>query len=296
MTTTSTLQYSIAPFVFGMAVGQAVAIPLTYNWFVFAKDISAAPSAVWRSTSRPDITDAIVIAEGADVTDADMTDEKVDISTQMIARSTLITDEVQQDTFLQEIAQAGAQVSMAVRRKIDAIVMTDTVPNLTNEEGDNSTPMTYAQHVSFGLAARTLWHQNPPPGSVLRCAMHPGPFAALINDMVNSNASIFAATFGGAQVGAVLSTMSAGYIHPIAGIETVVTARMPAGDTTGKINLYALVGNETGTCLGLAVKQGVNPQLRGTEKKLASRGIASARIGAGVLRDEYGLIGITAAA
>lgn len=294
-TTTTTLADSIAPFVFGAAVGQAVRVPLTYNFLVFVKDIGTDPTNTWRSTSRPDIDDAIVVAEAGDVTDAAMTDDKVDISVQTIARSVLVTYEAQWSTFVNEIAQGGAQVSMACRRKIDALVLTDTTPNLTNEQGNNTAPMTYAQHISFAMQARAQWHQNPQPGSVLRCAMHPGPFEALVHDMVTNKNSIFAATFGSTQVGDVMASMSAGARHAIGGVETLVTNRIPAGDTTGKGNIYVLVGGETGSCLGLAVKKGVTPELRGTERKLATRGIAYASVGAGIIRDEFGMIGVTAA-
>lgn len=297
-TTITTLADSIYAAVIGSAIGAAVAIPLTYNFFVFVKGIEGDASNTWRSTSRPDITDAIAIAEAADVTDAEMTDDKVDIAVGTIARSVLVTYEASRSTILGlgEIAEGSRQTAMACRRKIDALLWTDQSPNLTNDSGDNTTLMSYAQFVSFMMEAQALVKDSAPAGSRMRAALHSGPFQHLVNDMITTEASIFAATFGSSDAGMAISSAGNGGMKNIAGIEVSVTDRIPAADTTGKGNVFALVGGETGSCFGLAVKWGVTGERRPTEKKLADRVIAHARVGVGILRQEFGLLAISAAA
>lgn len=297
-TTLASLGDSINAVIISKALGQAVAIPLTYNFAVYVKDISGEATNTWRSTMRPDIEDAIAIAEAADVTDDEMTDEKEEISVGTIARSVLVTYEVGGATILGrggELAEGTRQVTMACRRKIDSLLWTDQSPNLENTSGDNTVGMTYAQFVSFAMEAQVQWKDNQPQGSVLRAFLHSGPFRHLVNDMITSEASIFAATFGSQNAGAALAAMGNGGMKNIAGVETLVTDRIPAADTSGKGNVFCLVGGETGSCFGLAVKWGVKPEMRPTEKKLADRMIGSARVGVGILRQEYGLQAITAA-
>jgi len=297
-TTTTTLADSINAVAIQLAVGAAIAIPLTYNFAVYTKDLGGDATNTWRSIVRPDITDAVTVAEADDVTDASMTDTPTDISVGTIARSALITWEAKASTVLGlgELVEGARQVTMACRRKIDSLLWTDQSPNLTNDSGDNSTPMTYAQFVSFGLEAQAQWKDSPPMGSRMRAFLHSGPFGVLVNDMVTSQASIFAATFGSADVGGVMAAMGNGGIKSIGGVETLITDRIPAADTSGKGNVFCLVGGETGSCFGLAVKWGVMAEQRGTEKKLADRLIAHARIGVGIIRQDYGLLAITAAA
>lgn len=297
-TTTTTLADSIYAYVIGQAIAATLAVPIGYNLFVFVKDIGMDPTSTWRSIVRDDITDAIAVAEADDVTDASMTDSKVDISVDTVARSVLVTYEASSSTILglAEIAEAARQVTMAVRRKMDTLLWTDTTPNLTNESGDNTTELTYDQFVSFALEAQTQWNDSPPPGSRMRAAIHSGPFGVLVNDMVTSQNSIFASTFGGATAGAAIAAMGSGGLKNIAGVETLVTDRIPAADTTGKGNVFCMVGGEVGSCFGLAVKWGIQGEQRTTEKKLADRYLGHARIGFGILRQELGLKAITAAA
>jgi hypothetical protein len=297
-TTTTALADSIYAVVIGSATGSALSIPMTYNYFVFAKNLEGVASNTWRSIVRDDITDAVSVAEAADVTDAAMGDEKAEISVDTIGRSVLVTYEAATSTVLGlgELAEGTRQVIMSCRRKMDSLLWTDTSPNLTNSSGDNSTPLTYAQFVSFGLEASTQWKDTAPPGSRMRVALHSGPFGVLVNDMITSEASIFAATFGSTTAGQVVNSMGNGGMKVIGNTETFVTDRIPAADTTGKGNVWALVGGETGSAFGLAFKWAPRAERRATEKKLADRMIGHARIGFGILRQEFALLGITAAA
>lgn len=297
-TTTAALADSIYPVVIATATGAALSIPLTYNYFVFAKSLDGTASNTWRSIVRDDITDAVSVAEAADVTDAAMGDEKAEISVDTIGRSVLVTYEAATSTVLGlgELAEGTRQVIMACRRKIDSLLWTDASPNLTHSSGDNSTPLTYANFVSYGLEAATQWKDTAPPGSRMRVALHSGPFGVLVNDMITTQASIFAATFGSATVGQVLNAMGNGGMKVIGNTETFVTDRIPAADTTGKGNVWALVGGETGSAFGIAVKWPPRAERRMTEKKLADRLIGHARIGVGILRQDFALLGITAAA
>jgi hypothetical protein len=295
-TTLTTLSESVLSYIISAAIGGALTIPLTYNLISYIKDLSQDPTSTWRSIVRDDITDAVSVAEADDVTDASMTDSKVDISVSTIARSVLVTYEVANTTPFNEIVQATFQVTGAVRRKIDALMLTDTTPNLTKESGDNSTTMTYAQFVSFLMEAQAQWKDNPPLGSVLRAVLHSGPFQAMVNDMMTTQTSIFASTFGAVSAAQVLNAMGNGGMKNIAGVDTLISDRVPVADTTGKGNIFTLVGGEAGSALGIAVKWGVQGEMRATEKKLANRMIAHARIGCGVVRDDYALKAITAAA
>lgn len=293
-TTTASLDDSLYNFILSLAIGAEVSVPRMYNYFVHAKDLRGAASKVWRSTVRGQIADAEVMSELADIVDAEMTDSKVEIALDTIGRSILLAMELEAVSPFPEIILAGQQVTNACRNKIDDLLWTDTVPGLTNISGDNATPMTFPQHISFGMEAAAQWKDNPPAGSVMRCAMHSGPFRALVNDMVTSNATIFAATFGSDNVAQVIASANNGGMKNIAGIETFVTDKIPVADASGRGNVYSLVGSEQGSAFGLAVKVGITGEVRGTEKKLARRALAYAYIGLGILRDEYALVGVTA--
>jgi len=297
-TTLATLDQSFYQQLISAMIGNAVQTPWMYNFFVFVKDLRQFPTSTWRHTFRNNIADAIVIAELADVTDDAMTDAASEISVETVARSVLVSYEVQRGGTISpnELGLGTIQVVWAHRRKFDDLLWTDTSPGLTNESGSAATLMTFAQHVSFALEAEALWEDVDPVGSVLRCAMHPGPFRHLVNDMVTTEASIFAATFGSMNAASAVAAMGNGGMKNIAGVETFVTSKIPVADTTGKGNVYCLVGSEIGSCFGMAVKWGIDGELRPTEKQLASRVVGSARIGFGILRQDYGLEAITAAA
>lgn len=293
--TLTTLPNSFYPQFISEVIGRVVSIPVTYNFFVFVRDLRAFPSRTWRHTFRSDIPDAEPVAELANVPDGDITDNFSEISVQTVGRSAIVSWEAQRGGTVDpnELASTVVQVTDAHRRKFDSLLLTDVVPGLTNEVGSDVTPMTYAQHVANKLALTNQVEESTPPGSVMRCAMAKGAYNNMVNDMITTEASIFAATFG--SMDAAMGVNSAGMVaKPIAGVATFVTDRVPVNGA-GRSNVYCYVGTERGSCFGMAVKWGIDAGIRDTEQQLANRVVGSASIGFGILRQDYGIEAISAA-
>ena len=277
-------------------IGMAVQIPATYNFFVAPLSLANFASATYRHTFRDEIADAVPVAELDDVPDGDITDNASDVTVQTIGRSALVSWETSMGGTIapNELARATMKVVRAVRRKIDDLLWTDTAPGLTNEFGSDVTPMTYAQHVAFALELASQVEEEAPPGSVMRAALAKGVWRALVQDMITTEASIFAATFG--SMDAAMAVGALGQVQKsVAGVGIFVTDRIAASGA-GKANPYVYVGPEDGSAFGLAVKWPIGAEVRTTEQKLADRVVGWARIGPGILRQDYGIEGITAAA
>lgn len=277
-------------------IGMALQIPATYNFFVTPLDLMNFGSDTYRHLWRTLIEDAVVVAELADVPDGSYGDQQAEISVQTIGRSALVSWEVQNSGTIapNELARAVLQVVGALRRKIDDLLWTDTAPGLTNEFGSDVTPMSYAQHVAFMLELDSQTEQEAPMGSVMRAALAKSVWRALVDDMITQEANIFAATFGSMDAQAAVVDSLGRINKRVAGVDIFVTDRV-ATVGAGRGNTYAYVGPEDGSAFGLAVKWGINAEVRDTESKLANRVVGSARIGPGILRQDFAIEAQTAA-
>ena len=223
-----------------------------------------------------------------------------EISTQMVARSFLLSEQLEGASVYQELMVAVMLLVDAYRRKIDSTLWTDTSPNLTNTSGDNTETMTLSRFVQFVLEGKALW-KNTMMGTMTRMFMHPNVISQLATDLTDSNNALLGSAFGPQATGAALAqTSNQGPQGRLIGVDIFDTERIPVADVSGFGNVLCLVNNgaqgEQNSCFGLAVKRSGRAEVRGTEQKLAQRAIGSVDFGIGILRQDYGLQCITSQA
>ena len=262
-------------------------IPTIYQLGVIRVDLRGRNSDTYRHTLRDQIARATTLAETDEVVSTEITRAHAEVSTDMKAVATFVSDQADVRSLWAEGVSAIEELTRSCARAID-LEFVNTATGFSAPIGDAATAHTVQNLVELF----TTWRARVGSTSSkpLLC-MHGDAMRDLQQDAV-SNAAAWFGTEMGVQLHDATNGLNQGVVTTFGGVDMVVSDDMPVGDTTGWSNMMIARGDQEGV-ITMPFEHPIEVEMWREPKRKGTWFIGTVNYGVGEVNDLAGQTFIT---